>query len=162
MNFQQTLIHSLASDYWVLSRVLDKNHGNSLKVGNSIAPIFELLLKQNDINHTLHKISDSHCDVVLATDDDLRNFEFFLYTIKSIREDHLIQEPEIENEDKVRDYLKQIENFFSPNSKYKIAIPLGLSEIPDYPKNTYFYMICELKHQTALLGDINDFNVNDD
>ena len=162
MNFQQTLIHALSSDYWVLSRVLHNNHGRSLKVGNSVAPIIELLLKQNYINYTIHQIGYNHCEVVLATDDDLHNFEYFLHTIKSIREHHLIQEPEIENNDKVRDYLNQIEIFFSPSSKYKIAIPLGFLEIPDYPKNTYFYMICNLKDQTALLGDINDFNVNVD
>ncbi|OIP16130.1 MAG: hypothetical protein AUK51_11395 [Comamonadaceae bacterium CG2_30_59_20] len=159
MNFQQTLIRALVSDYWVLNRVLDKNHRNSLKVGNSVAPIFELLFKQNNINYTIHQITSSYYEVTLA-DDDLHDFELYLYTIKSIREDHLIQEPEIENEDIVRDYLKQIEIFFSPNSNYKIAIPLGSLDIPDYPKNTYFYMICNLHNQTALLGDINDFNID--
>lgn len=156
MDFQQTLIRALASDYWVLSRVLDKNHGLSLKVGKTIAPIFELLLKQLDIKYTIRQIEDGYYYVVFATDDDLDSFEYFLFTIKSIREHHLIQEPEMENKDKMRVYLHQIENFFSPSSKYKISIPLGILDIHDYPKNTYFYMICDLKSQTALLGDIAD------
>jgi hypothetical protein len=162
LDFQQTLIRALASDYWVLSRVLDKNHGLSLKIGKTIAPIFELLLKQLGIKYTIRQIGDGYYDLVFATDDDLDNFEYFLFTIKSIREQHLIQEPETENKDKMRDYLQQIEIFFSPSSKYKIAIPLGILGVPDYPENTYFYMICNLQTQTALLGDINDFNVNGD
>jgi len=163
LNFKNTLSLALVSDYWTLSRILNKKHDLSLVVGKVIVPYFELILKNKNIAYKMISIKSNEnlIEIFLNEEDDLYSLEEYFFQIKSSRVFHMIYEPfsggsDNQNEELSKKYLQDIESYFSDESDYIIRIPLGFGLVGNASGSSCKYLICDYRNETVLISDEDD------